>query len=128
MLKDRTNINNLPNINMTDIILLSSLMKCKTIFENLNNNSKNIILNGTRIYKIIVLIKLIISFILSFILLLYTLNIILLSRIAGGLLRIAGGLLYVVFIHQCSIFRNINIIILFIGIFIVFNPYPCYII
>jgi hypothetical protein len=75
-------------------------MKCKTIFENLNNNSKNIILNGTRIYKIIVFIKLIISFIL----LLYTLNITLLSRIAGGcyaslglathrwgLLRIAGA-------------------------------------
>jgi hypothetical protein len=78
MLKDRTNIINLPNINMTDIILLSSLMKCKTIFENLNNNSKNIILNGTRIYKIIVFIKLIILFIL----LLYTLNITLLSRIA----------------------------------------------
>ena len=65
---------NLPKINMTDIILLSSLMKCKTIFDNLNNNSKNITLNGTRIYNIIVFIKLIISFILSFILLIIHIN------------------------------------------------------
>ena len=50
---DNINIKNLPNINITDIILLSSLMKYKTTFEILNNINKNIILNGTIIYKIL---------------------------------------------------------------------------
>ena len=52
-------------------------MKYKTTFEILNNINKNIILNGTKIYKIIVLIK----FTISFILLLDTLYNIALSRI-----------------------------------------------